>query len=160
MGFLIIFGACVFTLGAAYAVWILVTKHRDRGTGNWPQTDGWVEAAFVYEHERETSEGIIRSYTPVVRYKYRLDGQTYVSKRRNFLPYDTQTFENRLDAETVVAKYTPDRTEMIPVYYNPNNPKQAVLELPKPRAHNATLLYGVTNVLCGIAMIVLGIVLS
>lgn len=158
MGFLIVFGAGVFLMGLAYAVWTLVVKRREQGTGNWPHTEGRINASFLYEHERETGAGLIRSYTPVVRYAYEVDGQAYESARRNFLPYDAKTFENRMDAKAVVVTYAKDK--VVPVYYNPHNPKQAVLEIPKPQAHNAELWYGMTNVLCGIGMLVLGIVLG
>ncbi len=145
-------------MGLAYAVWTLVVKRREQGTGNWPQTEGRIQASFLYEHKRETAAGLIRSYTPVVCYEYGVDGQTYSSTRRDFLPYDTKTFARRLDAEAVVVTYAKDK--VVPVYYNPHNPKQAVLEIPKPQAHNTELWYGVTNVLCGIGMLVLGIVLG
>jgi hypothetical protein len=117
-----------------------------------------VKASFLYEHERKTFAGLVRSYTPVVHYEYVVDGTTYESKRRNFLPYPTKTYADRLAAEAVVTTHAPDKA--VQVYYNPNNPRQAVLEIPKPRAHNAQIWYGVTNVLCGIGIMVLGIVLS
>jgi hypothetical protein len=159
MGFLIVFGAGIFLLGLAYAIWTLVVKRRDQGTGNWPRTEGRVTSSFLYEHERDTPQGIIRSFTPVIDYEYEVDGLMYASNRRNFLPRETKTYANRLDAESVIAKYTLDKDETIPVYYNPNNPKQAVLEIPRPQAHNAELWYGLTNVLCGIGVMVLGIIL-
>jgi hypothetical protein len=158
MEFLIVLGSGVFLMGLAYAVWIGVIKRRAQGTGNWPRTQGQVEASFLYEHQRQTAAGVIRSYTPVVRYTYRVNGQDYESDRRNFLPHDTKTFDNRLDAESVVVTYAEESP--VPVYYNPHNPKQAVLEIPKPQAHRAELWYGVTNVICGIGVLVLGIVLS
>lgn len=157
MEFLIVLGAGVFLLGLTYAVWTWLTKRRDQGTGNWPRTEGRVEASFLYEHERRTAAGVVRSYTPVVRYTYRVNGRAYESKRRNFLPDHTRTYADRLDAEAVVATYATGK--QVEVYYNPNNPRQAALEIPKPRAHNAEIGYGVANVLCGIGVMVLGIVL-
>ena len=158
MGFLIVMGGAVLVLGMVYSLWTWHIKRQAHGTGNWPHTEGMVETSFLYKHKRERREGPEWTYTPVVRYRYEVGGEMYTSKRLNVFPYYAKTFKDKWDAEAVATKYSEGKT--VRVYYNPNTPGQAVLEIPKPRAHNAELWYGVTNMLCGIGVLVLGIVLS
>ena len=43
--------------------------------------------------------------------------------------------------------------------YNPTVPAQAALKVEKPKMHNTVLLFGVTNAVMGVSMIVLAVVL-
>ncbi len=155
--FLIVLGSGAFLLGLALTIWILGTKRRMYGTPNWPKMTGHVLSATAVELERETSEGIVSTFTPIVRYEYGVAGTPYMSARLNFLPDEQGTFKERRAAGQVVAKYPLGAS--VDVFYNPANPKQAALGVPKPAAHNAVLYYGATNMVAGVLIIALGIVL-
>ncbi len=155
MEFLIVLGSCAFLLGLAFVVWISVTKHRGQGEANWPHADGNVTSAKVVTLERETPDGMVRSFTPVIHYAYSLRGIAYESQQRNSFPDNTATFLVAEKAQAVVDKYP--LGSGVEVFYNPANPKQAVLEVPKPAAHNAVMFYGVTNMVAGAIIIALGI---
>ncbi|MGC9521705.1 MAG: DUF3592 domain-containing protein [Anaerolineae bacterium] len=157
MEFLIVLGSGAFLLGLAIIVWIALTKRRGQGTPNWPKVPGTVVAARVVPFEHETPEGDEKTFTPLITYEYRVNGQTFESQRRNFLPGESATYQERSEAEAVVMRYPPGAP--VSVSYNPANPKQAALEPPRPVAHNAVLYYGVTNLVAGALIVALGIVL-
>lgn len=157
MEFLIVFGAGTLLLGAAYVISIIITRVRHHGTANWPKVTGTVKQAFVYQHERSTSSGTTTTYTPVVAYTYAVEGQDYQAHKRNFLPYDQASLTSKAEAQAVSGHYL--QGSNVAVYYNPNNPAQAALEIPKAIAHTAVLLYGIVCMLLGGGMIALGIVL-
>ena len=157
MAFLIVLGGGAFILGLAYIVWIVVTKRHSQGTPNWPKVTGTVVRSRVYTFEHETSQGQERTYTPLVTYSYGVRGEVYTSAARDVWPYYRATTLNLQGAVSVISKY-PDGSR-VSVYYNPANPKQSLLEVPKPAAHNAVLYYGLANVIMGAAIVALSIVL-
>ena len=155
--FLIVLGSGTFLLGLALIIWISVTKRRGYGTPNWPTVTGHVLSATAVEVDRETSNGMVSTFTPVIRYEYEVEGTLHSSARLNFLSDEHRTFEEHRAAGHVVARYPIGAP--VDVFYNPANPKQAALDVPKPAAHNAVLAYGVTNLMAGALIIALGIVL-
>jgi hypothetical protein len=157
MAFLIVFGAGAVLLGVAYVISIIITRTRNEGTANWPQANGSILDAYIYQHDRSTSEGTTTTYTPVVGYTYTVEDQAYQSHKRNFLPYDQATFTTQAEAEDVKMRYAPGVE--VPVYYNPTNHAQSVLEKPKAIAHMAVLWYGIVCILLGGGMLAMGILL-
>jgi len=155
--FLIVLGSGTFLLGLALIIWISVTKRRGSGTPNWPTIVGHVLSATAVELEMETSDGLVSTFTPIIRYDYDVAGTLHTSARLNFLSDEHGTFKDRRAAGQVVAKYPIGAS--VDVFYNPANPKQAALDVPKPAAHNAVLYYGATNLVAGALIIALGIVL-
>lgn len=157
MEFLIVLGSGVSLLGLAFLIWIAITKQREHGTPNWPSVKGEVLESKVVAFERETPEGIERTFTPLVKYRYTVGERSFTSADLNFLPDSTATYRVGAKAEAVVARYPAGSP--VSVFYNPSTPGQAVLEIPRPAAHNAILFYGITNLVVGAAIIALGIVL-
>lgn len=155
--FLIVLGSGTFLLGLALTIWISVTKRRGYGTPNWPTVMGRVLSATAVELERETADGLVSTFTPIIRYEYDVAGTRHTTARLNFLSDEQRTFRGSSAAGKVVAGYPVGAS--VAVFYNPANPRQAALEVPKPTAHNAVLRYGATNIVAGALMIALGIVL-
>ena len=143
MRFLIVLGGGTALLGLAFIIWMAVSKQRQHGTPNWPYVQGEVIASQVVPFERETALGIERTFTPVVEYRYTVEGLPYTSKTRNSLPDMTATTHDLLMATRIITRYPVGA--WVRVTYNPVNPQQAVLEAPKPVAHNAVLFYGIAN---------------
>jgi hypothetical protein len=157
MEFLIVLGSFAFLLGLAFMIWIIGVKRNHQGTANWPKVVGRMTYANIAILERETAEGIHRTFTPVLSYDYAVEGVAYTARKRNVLPAEQATYTDRRRAEMIVARYAAG--SVVDVYYNPANPKQALLEVPKPKAHQAVLSYGVTHVVMGALVIALGILL-
>ena len=155
--FLIVLGGGAFLLGLGCVIWMALTKQRGYGIPNWPKVAGRVLNAGVSHLLRETPEGMVSTFTPVIRYEYAVGGVTYTGTRLNFLPQETMTLDSRFEADRLAARYPKDSA--VDVFYNAINPKQAALHLPAPVAHNAVLFFGVTNVVMGALVVALGIVL-
>jgi hypothetical protein len=98
-------------------------------TKTWPTTTGRILRSEVELRRSHSSDGgYSSSYYPVVLYEYQVMGQTYQSSTLSpGLEYGLG-FQGRVQAR--VAKYPVG--SMVQVYYNPENPAQAVLE------HSAT----------------------
>jgi len=157
MEFLIVLGAGVIILGIGCIIATIRVKRGGQGIPNWPDVTGTVVDAFVYHHERKTTESTTETFTPVIEYTYSVRGQAYTSSKQGISPYFARSYQDRGQAEAVVRAYPVNSA--VTVRYNPSNPKQAVLKAPKALAHNAVLLYGVVNVLMGIGAIALAFVI-
>jgi flagellar basal body-associated protein FliL len=92
---------------------------------SWPTTSGRVLGAGVEPRRSHSSEGgYSTSYYPVVLYEYSVMGRTFQSNRLTVggeVGYGFPAW-----AQRVVAGYTPGA--MVTVYYNPENPAEAVLQ--------------------------------
>jgi hypothetical protein len=98
-------------------------------TKGWPTTTGRVLRSEVELRRSHSSEGgYSSSYYPAVLYEYQVMGQRYQSSTLSPGMEYGLGFQGRVQAR--VAKYPAGSTVM--VYYNPDNPAQAVLE------HSAT----------------------
>ena len=157
MPFLIVFGACLIVFGAVYIISTIVTRRSFQGTANWPKAAGQVVRAFIYRHERRTPKETSITFTPVVEYAYSVAEQRYTSEKRDFAPYDCATFTDERKAKEIVAAFPVGKA--VTVRYNPVVPAQAALKVEKPKMHNTVLLFGATNMVMGVLMIVLAVVL-
>ena len=121
---------------------------------SWPSVPGRVMTAEV-----ETSAGGEGGtvYRTLITYSYMVGGQQYQSNRRAFA--DTVSSGNRGSAERGAAQYPPGSA--VPVYYNPANPQDAVLER---RAASAGFMYGLGGAFlvfgCGGAACVAGLYIA
>jgi hypothetical protein len=84
---------------------------------NWFTTNGQV----VYSSIHQESDGPY--FVPVVKYRYRVEGQEYESSRIRFTWSGESTY--RWTTSEVVNKYPVSKT--VRVYYNPKNPSVSVL---------------------------------
>ncbi len=158
MEFLIVLGAGVILLGLACIIVIIRIKRGGQGIQNWPKVPGKVVEAFVYTHERKTTDVTTVTHTPVIKFSYSVDGTTYTSTKLDAAPSETHSYLDRAKADTWVAAYPVGRA--VAVHYNSQNPKQAVLMTQKPIAHNAVLWYGIVNFFLGIGAIALAFVIA
>ena len=127
----ICFGSFILIFGAV-AAWILYTYFQQRReaeeSAGWPATQGTIVLSTVkvsttrHEDDDEIWEEI--SYFPKVQYEYSVMGKTYTGGRIAFGA--SKGFSSRAAAEKVLERYPVGET--VTVYYNPNNPADAVLE--------------------------------
>jgi hypothetical protein len=119
-----------FVIIAVIFFYIALRGRRASGiTKTWPTTMGRVLRSEVeLRRSRSGSSGYSSSYYPVVLYEYQVMGQTYQSQTLSPGMEYGLGFQGRVQAR--VAKYPVGG--MVQVYYNPENPAQAVLE------HSAT----------------------
>ena len=108
-------------LGAMFFLIFFNPIVRFISTSNWPQAEGVVTTS------QWTSKKslFMTTYEIVVTFDYRVDSQTYQGNRINYgIAANAYLFEEF--AKRVVARYPIGKT--IPVYYNPNNPKDEIVE--------------------------------
>lgn len=101
-------------------------RARVNATKAWPTVSGQVLHSTVEARRSHSSEGgYSTSYYPVVVYQYQVNGRAYQSNQINAgspIGRGSQRFVEQYVAEN----YAPGA--VVQVYYDPENPQQAVLE--------------------------------
>ncbi len=135
----------LFILNAIFLGIIFFMRRKMAEVSQWPSTMGVVQMSTI--EQRHSSEGGYTDY-PVIQYSYQIGGQTYQSMKLAPGPEVGGT-----GARNVVAKY-PAGTQVM-VFYNPQNPSDAVLERRAPAQWLMWLLLIVFDcALCGVIPLV------
>lgn len=136
-----IIGFVLIILNAVFLGVIFFMRRKMAAVSQWPSTMGAVNASYL--ERRSSSEGGSTNY-PVVQYSYQIGGQTYQSTKLAPGPEVGGT-----GAGKVVARY-PEGAQVM-VFYNPQNPSDAVLERKAPAQWLMWLLLLVFDcALCGV----------
>ena len=122
-------------------------RRRMAAVSQWPSTMGTVSASYL---ERRHSSGDSGSTNyPVVQYSYQVSGQPYQGTKLAPGPEVGGT-----GAGKIVARYPAGAQVM--VFYNPQNPSDAVLETKAPAQWILWLILIIFDVvLCGVIPIIL-----
>ena len=127
--------ALLLTVGATglvlRSIWHLLSALESR---SWPEARGIVMASKLQE-ERDSEGG--RLYQARVSYRYTVDGGEFVGDRACFGDSDQMGWS--LFARKIVARYRPG--DAVTVYYDPSQPRKAVLEPGISGAIIATLAF-------------------
>jgi hypothetical protein len=130
--------AIIFT-GAAIVFFVLGSRARGTvsATNNWVTATATIINASVEASRGGTVDGgTATTYYPRVLYEYQVNGQTYRGDKRILGEEVSKGIQSW--AEKDIAKY--QRGTTVPVYYNPADPRQAVLERTAPAATFFNLL--------------------
>lgn len=118
-----IFGLVFLLLGIVFLIVGLVATKRAQTAQSWPSIPGTVNRTDVVQHEDSDSDGFTSvTYEPVVEYSYSVMGQPFTGKR---IAFGTNRY-NFKKAEEIVNRYQVG--SRVNVFYNPEKPKDAVLE--------------------------------
>jgi hypothetical protein len=125
--------AVVLVLAAVGSAVSVTGSIRDaRASMTWPSVTGRVSESAV----EESTVGTKRSFTARVRYDYVVGGRGYTNRAIGF---SDAGGSSRDSAEGVVARYPSGAT--VPVYYDPADPQNAVLERgASPRVYAMALI--------------------
>ena len=135
----------LFILNAVFLGIIFFMRRKMAAVSQWPSTMGVVQMSTI--EQRSSSEGGYTDY-PVVQYSYQISGQTYQSMKLAPGPEVGGT-----GARKVVAKYPAGAQVM--VFYNPQNPSDAVLERKAPAQWLMWLLLIICDcALCGVIPVI------
>lgn len=141
---LLIVGIIVFVLLILNVVFLAILffmRRRMAAVRQWPSTMGTVNTSYL--ERRSSSEGGSTNY-PVVQYSYQVGGQAYQGMKIAPGPEVGGT-----GAGKVVARYPAGAQVM--VFYNPQQPSDAVLETKAPAQWLMWLLLAVFDCsLCGV----------
>ena len=114
------FVAVILSAVAALLIGIGWVNHRRAQAAQaWPASQGQVLAAVVGVQSGDDGP----TYFPRITYTYSVNGQAYQNDR---LVIGGGISGSRGPAEQIVARYPAG--SQVPVYYNPANPQEAVLE--------------------------------
>lgn len=129
-------------LGVSYYGYRLIRKAR--ASAQWPAAQGAIESSTVdVERERERdSDGDVHyetKYIPQIVYHYRVDGTDYYGDQVSF---GSTSSRNPNRAYRIRDQYSPGME--VSVYYDPENPREAVLQ---PGVKGTTYIVPVIGVL-------------
>jgi hypothetical protein len=123
--------------------WVIYSLVQCRASLNWPSAPGKVERSGVFEKIDRTAQGRrMVEHSAAVVYQYTVQGKEYTSSRLAFGP--EQTYASTAKSEA--ARYRPEQE--VAVYYDPTDPKNAVLER---RLLFGTYIWGVLGASFGFA---------
>lgn len=135
----------LFILNIVFLGIIFFMRRRMAVVSQWPSTMGSVSASYL--ERRSSSENGYTNY-PVVQYSYQIGGQAYHGVKIAPGPEVGGT-----GAGKVVARYPAGAQVM--VFYNPQNPSDAVLERKAPAQWLMWLILIVFDLaLCGVIPII------
>lgn len=136
-----IIGFVLLILNAVFLGIIFFMRRKMAAVSQWPSTMGAVNASYL--ERRSSSEGGSTNY-PVVQYSYQIGGQLYQGAKLAPGPEVGGT-----GAGKVVERYPAGAQVM--VFYNPQNPSEAVLERKAPAQWLLWLLLVIFDcALCGV----------
>jgi len=137
----------LFILNVVFLGVIFFMRRKMAAVSQWPSTMGTVIASYL-ERRRSSSDSGSTNY-PVVQYSYQVSGQAY--QRAKIAPGPEVGGSG---AGKVVARYPAGAQVM--VFYNPQDPADAVLERKAPAQWLMWLILVIFDLsLCGIIPIVL-----
>ncbi|RCK72143.1 MAG: hypothetical protein ANABAC_2124 [Anaerolineae bacterium] len=110
-------------------VWLVITSRKERqkaaASQNWPSVPAQINLAEVRERSSLDDEGDVRrTYYAHVEYSYQVGGVTYQGDKIAFGARKEYSSPKKPREE--IARYPVGA--QVRVYYNPENPKEAVLE--------------------------------
>lgn len=126
-----------FLLAVVLGIAGVINRNKAKKASGWPSVQGKViDARLEEQKSTDLDDNLSIHYRPVVTYQYEIGGQTYASNRTGVIPmnYDQKTAQKKLDAFPMGSALT--------VFYNPENPEEALLNPSKTTA-NIFLIIGI-----------------
>ena len=125
-------------------LWIIIANQRKiNAVKTWPTTTGTVLASYLERRRSSNNSGTVNY--PVVEYSYQVGGQIHRSSR-----IAPGSDVGGTGAEKMIQPYPVGA--QLTVYYNPQNPAEAVLEKKTPMQWIMWVVLAALNVmLCGMA---------
>lgn len=136
---LIGFGVIAFAIGAAVYVVQFRQGLRADASKRWPTSPGTVLSAALAKSPENK-----RRYRAAVKYRYRVGGKDYESDR--IFWGGNEGRQNHM--ASVVASY-PAHSE-VPVYYDPQNPAEAVIDPVQNAGSRPLVLYAMAMMTLGL----------
>jgi hypothetical protein len=149
----LIFSLVFLSLGVIFLVIGVVATQRSKTALTWPVIPGAVLRTDVVRHEDTDSDGIASvSFEPLVEYQYSLMGQAYTGKR---IAFGANRY-NYKKALEIVSRYPVG--EQVNVHYNPEKPREAVLETTAAGGKLFTIL-GICLLAAGVVVLIISLIL-
>jgi hypothetical protein len=117
--FLLIFGTFWSAIVLGFDIFIGWSMIRQSATADWPTTTGHVLRSEIAGHD----DGDGTTYSAEIEYEYEVDGREYQSDRIRLGGFTSTSDRDHI--ERIIARAPAGGT--VPVYYNPDDPSEAVL---------------------------------
>jgi hypothetical protein len=114
------FSIIFFVVGAGLTYWGWTILQKARASADWPNTRGQIVSSTV-SHSTDSEGG--DSYTPEVEYTYLVNDLEYGD---DTIKFGETSYNSRRNAQEVADRYPAGQS--VAVYYDPDNPEEAVLE--------------------------------
>jgi hypothetical protein len=147
--------ACILFGGGTIAVanWVFGFSGE---SAYWPEATGTVLSSHIRTHSPKSRNVRIQTrYYPEITYTYRVDKKLYTSSRYA-LARSATMFRERDDAVAYQEQNFPIRSA-VKVYYNPENPAEAVLDPTRDPDGWQPFAFGGFFILMGLGIMVMGI---
>ena len=146
---ILLIGCTVFWCGitgvfVGMGVYAFVKQGRARR--DFLTTTGEVVASKVDHHEGDADSET--TYSPLIKYRYSVNGKEYTSKRYTYAAGSTSDYDYAAD---VVARYP--KGKRITVYYDPADPAESVLSVDVPSHYHFLILFLQPFVVAGLGLI-------
>ena len=146
-------------IGALLIILDRRSKRKAEESMSWLETIG-----TVIESKVEQGSNVLMSndedgesapvFLPEISYSYKVDGLENTSKRLSFA--GIKSYSKRENAEKAASLYPVGA--QLPVFYDPKNPKEAVLDRTAKRS-NMLITFGILFIILGIATVLIGALL-
>ncbi len=152
------FAVLLGAIGALLVVLYLRNKKKTKESQNWSTTTGRITLSEVRMVTNEGEDISSISFIPKLEYEYEVNGQVFQGKRISF--GSIHSFSSRQKAENFLNQFP--LSSNIPVYYDPNKPKDAVLRK-EMRSMTAGLVIGIILIIvmvCVFSFSLVGLIMS
>jgi hypothetical protein len=126
-----------------------------QGSQNWLSTAATITQSEVGQSSSSDHDGPRTYYRPVVEYTYQVGAQTYTGKRIAFGP--AKASARSASVQAALGKYP--QGGAVTVYYDPNNPAEAVLEK-QAAGTTAMLVLGIVFLAVTVCLALPGIIVA
>lgn len=106
-------------------------------SGSWPSTEGKVVVSEVVGTYGNTTRRTGSAWKAHVEYRYEVDGKQYTSSRISFSDYGSSIKSSH---EERAGRYPAGKE--VRVFYDPKDPRKAVLEIGAPVVDYLTIAFG------------------
>ena len=144
---------CFFVLvfigvGAFLIFQSIRSQRKAESSRAWPAIAGRLIDAQVSHHTSTDSDGdTSHHYTPKIRYSYQVAGQYYEGNKIGF--GFQQSYSSQAKAQAALSRFPPSGE--VSVYYDPQNPAEAVLER-KAGGSTASWMIGIVFLVIGLCL--------
>jgi hypothetical protein len=146
------------TIGVVLIILHRRNKRKAEESMSWLETIGTVNESKVTQGSNILMSDDEGESTPVflpeISYTYQVAGLEYTSKRLSFA--GIKSYSKREKAEEAASHYPVGA--QLPVYYDPKNPKEAVVDR-STKSSNMLLTLGIMFLIIGLATVIIGALL-
>ena len=152
----IFFGVITLFMGIVTFVPWTLNLSKSMETKNWSTTGGVILTSEISSHQESERDSnghyrMVTYYSVNIVYQYIVNGFNYSCSRVSYSTFDSTSDHN--EAQQLANKYSVGKN--VTVYYNPNNPSEAVLETGSTNITYVFLILGVILTIAGIVFLYL-----